>query len=98
MSDQRDRINAMLNLAQHPNTPQAEAESALAMASKLMQKHGLSQSDIASSRPEEDTTVVVERVRVGGLYRVRRQNIFTPSLCCIPVLAIAQKMKTMNVF
>ena len=52
MSDQRDRINAMLNLAQHPNTPQAEAESALAMASKLMQKHGLSQSDITSSRPD----------------------------------------------
>jgi hypothetical protein len=75
MSDQRDRINAMLNLAQHPNTPQAEAESALAMASKLMQKHGLSQSDITSSRTDEDTTVVVERVRVGGLYRVRRQNI-----------------------
>ncbi len=75
MSDQRDRINAMLNLAQHPNTPQAEAESALAMASKLMQKHGLSQSDISSSRTEEDTTVVVERIRVGGLYRVRRQNI-----------------------
>jgi hypothetical protein len=75
MSDQRDRINAMLNLAQHPNTPQAEAESALAMASKLMQKHGLTQSDIASSRTDEDTTVVVERVRVGGLYRVRRQNI-----------------------
>jgi hypothetical protein len=75
MSDQRDRINAMLNLAQHPNTPQAEAESALAMASKLMQKHGLTQSDITSSRTEEDTAVVVERVRIGGLYRVRRQSI-----------------------
>jgi hypothetical protein len=52
MSDQRDRINAMLNLAQHPNTPQAEAESALAMASKLMQKNWLSQTDIKSSLPE----------------------------------------------
>ena len=49
MSDQRDRINAMLNLAQHPNTPQAEAESALAMASKLMQKHGLEESDVTRS-------------------------------------------------
>ena len=75
MSDQRDRITAMLNLAQHPNTPRAEAESALAMASKLMQKHGLSQSDVTSSRTKEDTAVVVERIRVGGLYRVRRQNI-----------------------
>lgn len=75
MSDQRDRITAMLNLAQHPNTPLAEAESALAMASKLMQKHGLSHSDISHSRQEDDIDIVVERVRVGGLYRVRRQNI-----------------------
>ncbi|CAB4368242.1 MAG: DUF2786 domain-containing protein [Actinobacteria bacterium] len=75
MSDQRDRINAMLNLAQHPNTPLAEAESALAMASKLMQKHGLSQSDVSSTHSDNDTTIVVERIHVGGLYRVRRQNI-----------------------
>ena len=75
MSDQRDRITAMLNLAQHPNTPLAEAESALAMASKLMQKHGLSHSDISHSRSEDDVDIVVERIRVGGLYRVRRQNI-----------------------
>lgn len=75
MSAQHNRIKAMLNLAQHPNTPLAEAESALAMASKLMQKHGLSQSDISTSHTGSDSTVVVERIRVGGLYRVRRQNI-----------------------
>jgi hypothetical protein len=47
MSSQRERIQSLLSLAQHPNTPQAEAETALAMASKLMQKHGLSETDIA---------------------------------------------------
>ena len=76
MSDQRDRINSLLNLAQHPNTPQAEAETALAMASKLMQKHGLTESDVAGSASlAEDIEITVERIHVKGLYRVRRQNI-----------------------
>ena len=74
MSDQRDRITSLLNLAQHPNTPLAEAETALAMASKLMQKHGLTETDISASAVE-DTEVIIERIHVGGLYRVRRQNI-----------------------
>lgn len=75
MSDQHDRINSLLALAQHPNTPQAEAETALAMASKLMQKHGLTHSDVAHSKAVNNGEVVVERILVGGLYRVRRQNI-----------------------
>jgi hypothetical protein len=40
-----------------------------------MQKHGLSHSDISQSRSEDDVNIVVERIHVGGLYRVRRQNI-----------------------
>ena len=75
MSNQRDRIQSLLALAQHPNTPQHEAETALAMASKLMQKHGLTESDIADARAVEDTEVVMESVRVGGKYRVRRTSV-----------------------
>lgn len=75
MSDQRDRIQSLLTLAQHPNTPQAEAETALAMASKLMQKHGLSERDIADAAPVDDTEVVIRRFSVNGLYRVRRQSL-----------------------
>ena len=75
MSDQRDRIQALLTLAQHPNTPQAEAETALALASKLMQKHGLSESDIADSAPAEDTEVVIRTFLIGGPYRVRRKDL-----------------------
>lgn len=70
----RDRIVSLLALAQHPNTPRAEAESALAMASKLMQKHGVSEADIASPADAPDD-VVMERVAVRGTYRVRRQNL-----------------------
>lgn len=76
MSDQRERIQALLSLAQHPNTPQAEAETALALASKLMQKHGLTASDIPdSTHTNEDTTVVEKIYVVRGPYRVRRINL-----------------------
>lgn len=75
MSQQRDRITALLSLAQHPNTPRAEAESALAMASKLMHKHGLSDSDFAGTAPATNDDVVVETVDVRGPYRVRRINL-----------------------
>lgn len=79
MSDARTRIRALLMLAQHPGTPQAEAESALAMASKLMQKHGLDDSDLDGGAPDgnfvDDVEVVVERVVVSGRYRLRRMNL-----------------------
>jgi hypothetical protein len=74
MSSQRERIQSLLSLAQHPNTPQAEAETALAMASKLMQKHGLSETDIAEV-PDENVSIVSESVVVTGPYRVRRVNV-----------------------
>lgn len=74
MTDQRERIQSLLTLAQHPNTPQAEAETALALASKLMQKHGLSTNDIAGPT-DENAEIVIRRFMVSGLYRVRRQNL-----------------------
>lgn len=76
MSDTRTRIRALLTLAQHPGTPQAEAESALAMASKLMQKHGLDGADIGDGAPDsDDVEVTVEHVVVSGRYRLRRMNL-----------------------
>ncbi len=73
MSD-TSRIQALLKLAQHPNTPQAEAESALAMASKLMQKHGYTDTDVVGGESDE-VGVVVERITVVGKYRVRRLSL-----------------------
>ena len=75
MSDTRTRIKALLVLAEHPGTPQAEAESALAMASKLMQKHGLTNGDIGDDENDDDIDVVMERIAVSGRYRVRRANL-----------------------
>ena len=70
----RQRILALLALAEHPNTPRAEAESALAHASKLMLKHGITEADLGQET-HDDAAVVVERVTVSGKYRVRRQNL-----------------------
>ena len=75
MTDQRDRIQSLLTLARHPNTPQAEAETALALASKLMQKHGLSARDVQDAAPVDDAKIVIRTFEVSGLYRVRRQNL-----------------------
>jgi hypothetical protein len=75
MKSHKERIHALLALAQHPNTPQAEAESALAMASKLMQKHGLSEKDVDDNSAATSVDVVMRIHHVSGPYRVRRVNI-----------------------
>ena len=40
------KVRAILDKANHPNTPQAEAETALAFAFRLMQKYDLDESAI----------------------------------------------------
>lgn len=74
MTTHKERINSLLALARHPNTPQAEAETALALASKLMQKHGLVDDDIVEGS-DDSTEVVMRTFTVSGPYRVRRVNI-----------------------
>ena len=76
MSDQRTRVKALLAVAQHPNTPPHEAENALALASKLMLKHGLTDDDITvlEASPADDD-VVLETLVITGPYRVRRVSI-----------------------
>lgn len=76
MTDQRDRIKALFALANHPNTPQHEAESALAMASKLMQRHGLNEADVADTFVDDHGEVVSQTIEITGAYRVQRADIF----------------------
>ncbi|MBO2461163.1 DUF2786 domain-containing protein [Actinomadura violacea] len=57
------KIQALLNKAEHPNTPPAEAEAAAAMAAKLMKAKGIEEAQIRSSKgqdPEEITLMVME--------------------------------------
>lgn len=64
----------MLARAHHPHTPRAEAETALALASRLMLKHGISDADLGEGNAD-DVSVVSVRVRVAGAYRVQRQHL-----------------------
>jgi len=85
------KVAAILAVAQHPNTPQAEAETALAMAWKLMQKYGIDEAAAAkrnaisgrASIPSRE--IVSEEIVLRGLYRVRRGDLLfqiAKANCC----------------
>lgn len=69
----REKVRAILERANHPNTPQAEAETALALAYRLMQKHGIDGADLERRRPDE---MISKRFTITGPYRVRRGTLF----------------------
>lgn len=71
----KEKVRALLKRANHPNTPQPEAETAIELAFRLMQKHGLSESEIGGTRDSSSMAIVVKRVAVRGKYRVQRQNL-----------------------
>lgn len=74
-TDLRAKVRAMLDRANHPGTPQAEAEVALAMAHRMMQRHGLGPGDLGDATASP-TTVTVRREEITGPYRVRRGDLF----------------------
>jgi hypothetical protein len=82
-----EKVRAILERANHPNTPQAEAETALALAYRLMQKHGLEESDVTLTHDERspDARITSKTVTISGPYRVRRGTLFhilATSLSC----------------
>ena len=82
-----EKVRAILERANHPNTPQAEAETALALAYRLMQKHGLKESEVArtSDKRSPDARITSKTVTITGPYRVRRGTLFhilATSLSC----------------
>lgn len=77
-----EKVRAILERANHPNTPQAEAETALALAYRLMAKHGIEESDLAS---RADGRITSRTFTITGPYRVRRGTLFhilATSLSC----------------
>ncbi len=82
-----EKVRAILERANHPNTPLAEAETALALAYRLMQKHGLEESDVSRTRDKRspDARITSKTVTITGPYRVRRGTLFhilATSLSC----------------
>lgn len=77
-----EKVRAILEKANHPNTPQAEAETALALAYRLMQKHGIAESELQS---QPRGRIVSKSFTISGPYRVRRGTLFhilATSLSC----------------
>lgn len=68
------KVRAILERANHPNTPQAEAETALALAFRLMQKHGIAESDVMDAA--ERSSITTKTFTITGPYRVRRGTLF----------------------
>jgi len=77
-----DKVRAILERANHPNTPQAEAETALALAYRLMAKHGIEESAVISG---DKGRITSKTFTITGPYRVRRGTLFhilATSLSC----------------
>ena len=78
----KQKVRAILERANHPNTPQAEAETALALAYRLMQKHGIDEIDV---KHQESGAMTSKTFTITGPYRVRRGTLFhilATSLSC----------------
>lgn len=75
--DFHKKIRAILEKANHPNTPQTEAETALGLAFRLMQKHNISEADLgAAGQSRGSTTIEKITIDIVGPYRVRRASLF----------------------
>ena len=76
----KDKVRALLDRANHPNTPQPEAETAIQLAYKLMQKYGIEESDLLKGLQEGSTEIVVRVHYIEGPYRVQRYFLLS-SIC-----------------
>lgn len=69
-----DKVRAILDRANHPNTPQAEAETALAMAQRLMMKHGLDEAVFATAQ-QTDVEIVSDKINIAGAWALNRLRL-----------------------
>ena len=77
--DIQRKVRALLDRANHPGTPQAEAEAALAMAYRLMAKYDLDERLLTQQQddaPVASDQIVRRRYETVGPYRVRRHSLF----------------------
>jgi hypothetical protein len=65
--DHEGRIHALLALAEHPETPEAEAQACAAKAAELMMRHAIDEAALRARRGERPEAVVYwEHVVYGG--------------------------------
>ena len=68
-----EKVRSILDRANHPNTPREEAETAFAMAQKLITKYNLDESALADAEAPE--SIEHETIYIFGQYGKRRQSI-----------------------
>jgi hypothetical protein len=67
------KIQALLNTANHPGTPIHEAETAMAMATKLMVKYAIDEKMLGpNAQPDE---IIAKTIKVDGQYANVRRNL-----------------------
>ena len=73
----REKVRSILERANHPNTPQAEAETALSLAYRLMKKYDLDEHEIAKNygRHAASDEIKIQNFEITGPYRVRRGTL-----------------------
>jgi hypothetical protein len=64
--DQEGRVRALLARAEHPETPDAEAQACAAKAAELMMRHAIDAAALRASRGEDPEPVVYWEHVVGG--------------------------------
>lgn len=62
--DYARKVRALLAKAQHPNTPQAEAEAAMAMASELMTRHRIDKMQLREDKGLAPEEVIAEAIDI----------------------------------
>lgn len=69
-----EKVRAILDRANHPNTPPAEAETALALAQRLITKYNLDESALAQAQAV-DEKIVKDSIIIVGQYALRRISV-----------------------
>lgn len=69
-----EKVRSILDRANHPNTPPAEAETALALAQRLITKYSLDESALRDAR-QADEEIVKDKIVVTGAYALRRLTV-----------------------
>jgi len=73
----REKVRSILERNNHPNTPQAEAETALSLAYQLMKKYDLDEYEMEKSANQHAISeeIKIKTFEIIGPYRVRRGTL-----------------------
>lgn len=96
MSDIKEKIRKLLNLASSPY--QGEAMAALLKAKELMAKHKLTEADFEEAKKQEMVHLQVDEIKwttdSGGVWIAELCRIIAENYCCVTCWFIPHKTRT----